>query len=130
LGLFVDFNPEDMMMGLPDDPDDGDLEAELAALTGVKAAPKAKPKGKAPLPMDHIEKLAQECMRDLDAEEEDDEDLEEDEDLLAELQEVVGEDEEENSSASDVLQETAAQQVEEAEAALTSSANTFKSPSQ
>ncbi|XP_071984940.1 coiled-coil and C2 domain-containing protein 1B isoform X2 [Engystomops pustulosus] len=122
LGLFVDFNP--------DDPDDGDLEAELAALTGVKAAPKAKPKGKAPLPMDHIEKLAQECMRDLDAEEEDDEDLEEDEDLLAELQEVVGEDEEENSLASDVLQETAAQQVEEAEAALTSSANTFKSPSQ
>ncbi|XP_018116398.1 coiled-coil and C2 domain-containing protein 1B-like isoform X2 [Xenopus laevis] len=92
LGLFVDFSPEDMMLGIPDDPDDGDLEAELAALTGVKAASKLKPKGKAPLPMEEIEKMAQDCMKDMTGE--DDDDLEEDEELLAELQEVVGEEEE------------------------------------
>ncbi|KAM8930566.1 coiled-coil and C2 domain-containing protein 1B [Pelodytes ibericus] len=91
MGLFVEFNPEDMMLGVPDDPDDGDLEAELAALTGAQAMPKAKAKGKAPLPMDHIEKMAQDCMKDLDGEDEEDEDLEQDEDLLAELQDVVGE---------------------------------------
>ncbi|XP_044158203.1 coiled-coil and C2 domain-containing protein 1B isoform X1 [Bufo gargarizans] len=136
LGLFVDFNPEDMMMGIPDDPDDGDLEAELAALTGAKVAPKGKPKGKAPLPMDHIEKMAQECMRDLDAEVEGDEDDLDDDDLLAELQEVVGEDveeeEEEKASPSDVLEVTAPPQVEDTEPAplLTSAANTLKSPSQ
>eukprot|EP00079_Xenopus_tropicalis_P024429 XP_012817062.1 PREDICTED: coiled-coil and C2 domain-containing protein 1B [Xenopus tropicalis] len=94
LGLFVDFSPEDMMLGIPDDPDDGDLEAELAALTGVKAASKPKPKGKAPLPMEDIEKMAQDCMKDTIGED-DDEDLEGDEELLAELQEVVGDDEEE-----------------------------------
>ncbi|KAM4722167.1 coiled-coil and C2 domain-containing protein 1B isoform 2-T2 [Rhinophrynus dorsalis] len=94
LGLFVDFSPEDMMLGIPDDPDDGDLEAELAALTGGKATAKPKKKAKDPLPMEHIEKMAQDCMKDLDGEDEDDEDLEEDEDLLAELQEVVCEEEE------------------------------------
>ncbi|KAM4023103.1 coiled-coil and C2 domain-containing protein 1B [Anomaloglossus baeobatrachus] len=133
LGLFVDFNPEDMMMGIPDDPDDGDLEAELAALTGGKVAPKAKPKGKAPLPMDHIEKMAQECMKDLDAEDgDDDDDLEDDDDLLAELQEVVGEDEEETSTSSDVVEVPAPQQVEDTDPAplLTSTDNTQKSPSQ
>ncbi|XP_053325415.1 coiled-coil and C2 domain-containing protein 1B [Spea bombifrons] len=93
MGLFMEFNPEEMMLGIPDDPDDGDLEAELAALTGAKPTPKAKPKGRAPLPMDHIEKMAQECMRDSDGEDDEDEDLEKDEDLLAELQEVVGEEE-------------------------------------
>ncbi|XP_073419703.1 coiled-coil and C2 domain-containing protein 1B isoform X2 [Dendrobates tinctorius] len=134
LGLFIDFNPDDMMMGIPDDPDDGDLEAELAALTGGKAAPKAKPKGKAPLPMDHIEKMAQECMKDSDAEDgdDDDNDLEDDDDLLAELQEVVGEDEEEEeetSTSSDVVELAAPQQVEDTDPAplLTS---TLKSPSQ
>ncbi|XP_069837713.1 coiled-coil and C2 domain-containing protein 1B [Dendropsophus ebraccatus] len=135
LGLFVDFNPEEMMMGIPDDPDDGDLEAELAALTGGKVAPKAKPKGKAPLPMDHIEKMAQECMIDLDAEEEED-DLE-DEDLLAELQEVVGEEEEEEeeeeaSAPSHVVEVGAPQQVEDTEPALllTAPVETPKIPSQ
>ncbi|XP_075038193.1 coiled-coil and C2 domain-containing protein 1B [Mixophyes fleayi] len=133
LGLFVDFNPEDMMMGIPDDPDDGDLEAELAALTGGDVAPKTKPKGKAPLPMDHIEKMAQECMRDLDAEEDDDEgDLEEDDDLLAELQEVVGEDEE--VSPTDIQHDElpAAQQVENIEPVhqLTSTTGTHTSSSQ
>ncbi|NWI68808.1 C2D1B protein, partial [Todus mexicanus] len=46
-----------------------------------------------PLPMDHIEKMAAECMKDLNEDEEeetDDEDLEKDTDLLAELQEVLG----------------------------------------
>ncbi|NXK03488.1 C2D1B protein, partial [Herpetotheres cachinnans] len=94
LGLFVDFNPEEMMLGAEEGGDDGDLEAELAALTGAKVKEgKSKPKGKTPLPMDHIEKMAAECMKDLNEDEEeeaDDEDLEKDTDLLAELQEVLG----------------------------------------
>ncbi|EOA95916.1 Coiled-coil and C2 domain-containing protein 1B, partial [Anas platyrhynchos] len=94
LGLFVDFNPEEMLLGAEDGEDDGDLEAELAAITGARVKEgKAKPKGKTPLPMDHIEKLAADCMKDLneDEEETEDEDLEKDTDLLAELQEVLGE---------------------------------------
>ncbi|NWH44420.1 C2D1B protein, partial [Fregata magnificens] len=94
LGLFVDFNPEEMLLGAEEGGDDGDLEAELAAITGAKVKEgKSKPKGKAPLPMDHIEKMAAECMKDLNEDEEeeaDDEDLEKDTDLLAELQEVLG----------------------------------------
>ncbi|NXW28198.1 C2D1B protein, partial [Phaetusa simplex] len=94
LGLFVDFNPEEMLLGAEEGGDDGDLEAELAALTGAKIKEaKSKPKVKTPLPMDHIEKMAAECMKDLnedDEEEADDEDLEKDTDLLAELQEVLG----------------------------------------
>lgn len=95
LGLFVDFNPEEMLLGAEEGEDDGDLEAELAAITGAKVKEgKPKPKVKTPLPMDHIEKMAAECMKDLNEEEEedaDDEDLEKDTDLLAELQEVLGE---------------------------------------
>ncbi|KFQ32450.1 Coiled-coil and C2 domain-containing protein 1B, partial [Mesitornis unicolor] len=98
LGLFVDFNPEEMLLGAEEGGDDGDLEAELAAITGVKVKEgKSKPKGKTPLPMDHIEKMAAECMKDLNEDEEeetDDEDLEKDTDLLAELQEVLGEEDE------------------------------------
>ncbi|NXP82053.1 C2D1B protein, partial [Ramphastos sulfuratus] len=93
LGLFVDFNPEEMLLNAEEGGDDGDLEAELAALTGGKVKEgKSKPRGKTPLPMDHIEKMAAECMKDLneDEEETDDEDLERDTDLLAELQEVLG----------------------------------------
>ncbi|NXX74549.1 C2D1B protein, partial [Urocolius indicus] len=93
LGLFVDFNPEEMLLSAEEGGDDGDLEAELAALTGAKVKEgKLKPKGKTPLPMDHIEKMAAECMKDLNDNEEeaDDEDLEKDTDLLAELQEVLG----------------------------------------
>uniref|UniRef100_H3AVE0 Coiled-coil and C2 domain-containing protein 1B n=1 Tax=Latimeria chalumnae TaxID=7897 RepID=H3AVE0_LATCH len=93
LGLFVDFNPEEMALGMDSDGDDGDLEMELAALTGKKAAAKPKAKGKTPLPMADIEKMAEDCMKDID-EDDNDEDLENDEDLLAELQEVVGEEEE------------------------------------
>ncbi|XP_024921847.1 coiled-coil and C2 domain-containing protein 1B isoform X1 [Cynoglossus semilaevis] len=95
-GLFGDMNPEEMMMGMQDNNlDDPDLEAELAAITGNKAVSRgrARPKGKSPLPMDDIAKMAEACMRDVD--DNDDEDLEDDEDLLAELQEVVGEEEEE-----------------------------------
>ncbi|NWI06686.1 C2D1B protein, partial [Tichodroma muraria] len=95
LGLFVDFNPEEMLLGAEEGEDDGDLEAELAAITGAKVKEgKTKPKAKTPLPMDHIEKMAAECMKDLNEDEEedaDDEDLEKDTDLLAELQEVLGE---------------------------------------
>ncbi|NWW97102.1 C2D1B protein, partial [Rhynochetos jubatus] len=94
LGLFVDFSPEEMLLGAEEGGDDGDLEAELAALTGAKVKEgKSKPKGKTPLPMDDIEKMAAECMKDLNEDEEeeaDEEDLEKDTDLLAELQEVLG----------------------------------------
>ncbi|KAM9000521.1 coiled-coil and C2 domain-containing protein 1B [Sarcophilus harrisii] len=99
LGLFVEFNPEDMLLEAQEDAEeDGDLEAELLALTGDPGTPesKARPRGKAPLPMAHIEKLAAECLQDVgdEASDEEDEGLETDTDLLAELQEVLGEEEE------------------------------------
>ncbi|GAB1288732.1 Coiled-coil and C2 domain-containing protein 1B [Apodemus speciosus] len=96
LGLFVEFNTEDMLLGMDEAGDDGDLEAELLALTGESGSTSRKPapKGRAPLPMAHIEKLAADCMRDVEEEEEEEEGLEEDADLLTELQEVLGEDEE------------------------------------
>uniref|UniRef100_A0A3Q4BV14 Coiled-coil and C2 domain-containing protein 1B n=1 Tax=Mola mola TaxID=94237 RepID=A0A3Q4BV14_MOLML len=96
MGLFLDLDPEEMLLeGNLDDPD---LEAELATITGNKTAAggKVKPKGKSPLPMEDIARMADECMRDLD-EDEDDSNLEDDEDLLAELQEVVGEGEAEDA---------------------------------
>jgi len=85
LGLFVEFSPEDMLLGMEETEDDGDLEAELLALTGEAGAAgrKPTPKGQAPLPMAHIEKLAADCMRDVEEEEE--EGLEEDADLLVRL---------------------------------------------
>ncbi|XP_064194188.1 coiled-coil and C2 domain-containing protein 1B isoform X2 [Anguilla rostrata] len=97
MGLFVDFNPEEMMMDMDGNLNDPDLEAEFAAIVGSKTAAggRSKPKGKAPLPMEDIEKMAEECMKDT-YNEDDDEDLENDEDLLAELQEVVGEEETED----------------------------------
>uniref|UniRef100_A0A2K5C303 Coiled-coil and C2 domain-containing protein 1B n=1 Tax=Aotus nancymaae TaxID=37293 RepID=A0A2K5C303_AOTNA len=94
LGLFVEFGPEDMLLGMDEAEDDEDLEAELLALTG-EAQPTGKkpaPKGQAPLPMAHIEKLAADCMQDVE-EEEEEEGLEEDAELLTELQEVLGVDE-------------------------------------
>ncbi|CAK6441148.1 unnamed protein product [Pipistrellus nathusii] len=93
LGLFVEFSPEDMLLGVEETEDDGDLEAELLALTGEAGTTgrKPAPKGKAPLPMAHIEKLAADCMRDVEDEEEED-GLEDDADLLTELQEVLGAD--------------------------------------
>uniref|UniRef100_K9J306 Coiled-coil and C2 domain-containing protein 1B n=1 Tax=Desmodus rotundus TaxID=9430 RepID=K9J306_DESRO len=106
LGLFVEFSPEDMLLGMEEAEDDGDLEAELLALTGEaettgrKPAPKRQ--GKVPLPMAHIEKLAEDCMRDVEEEEDEEEEgLEEDTDLLTELQEVLGADEEVGSPDDD-----------------------------
>ncbi|XP_041804284.1 coiled-coil and C2 domain-containing protein 1B isoform X2 [Chelmon rostratus] len=98
MGLFVDLDPEEMLMGMEENLDDPDLEAELAAITGNKAAAggRAKQKGRSPLPMEDIARMADECMRDVD-EDEDDSNLEDDEDLLAELQEVVGEGEAEDA---------------------------------
>uniref|UniRef100_A0A3B4YFL0 Coiled-coil and C2 domain-containing protein 1B n=1 Tax=Seriola lalandi dorsalis TaxID=1841481 RepID=A0A3B4YFL0_SERLL len=83
MGLFVDLDPEEMMMGMEENLDDPDLEAELAAITGNKPAARgrAKQKGKSPLPMEDIAKMADECMRDVD-EDEDENDVEDDEDLL------------------------------------------------
>ncbi|XP_045712691.1 coiled-coil and C2 domain-containing protein 1B isoform X4 [Phyllostomus hastatus] len=104
LGLFVEFSPEDMLLGMEETEDDGDLEAELLALTGEAETtgrkPAPKKQGKAPLPMAHIEKLAEDCMRDVE-EEEEEEGLEDDTDLLAELQEVLGADEEAGSPYDD-----------------------------
>ncbi|XP_070973756.1 coiled-coil and C2 domain-containing protein 1B isoform X1 [Oncorhynchus clarkii lewisi] len=95
MGLFVDFNPEEMTQDM-DDPtvDDADLEAELSALTGGKPAG-GRLKQKAPLPMENIARMAEECMKDI-YDDDDDDNLEEDEDLLAELQEVVGDEETED----------------------------------
>uniref|UniRef100_A0A673ZWK3 Coiled-coil and C2 domain-containing protein 1B n=1 Tax=Salmo trutta TaxID=8032 RepID=A0A673ZWK3_SALTR len=80
MGLFVDFNPEEMTQGM-DDPtvDDADLEAELSALTGGKPAGE-RLKQKAPLPMENIARMAEECMKDIY--DDDDDNLEDDEDLL------------------------------------------------
>ncbi|KAM4749193.1 coiled-coil and C2 domain-containing protein 1A [Rhinophrynus dorsalis] len=77
-----------------DSEDEGSLEAELLALTGGRpSGSKEKPKGKTPLPMEHIERMAALCMKDI--EDDDGEDLEDDEDLLAELDEVLGDEKEE-----------------------------------
>ncbi|KAM6217974.1 coiled-coil and C2 domain-containing protein 1B [Rhynchocyon petersi] len=101
LGLFVEFNPDDMLLGIEDAEDDEDLEAELLSLTGESRALSRKPapKGQAPLPMADIEKLAADCMQDEEEEEEEEEGLEDDADLLSELQEVL----EEEGEAAEVL---------------------------
>lgn len=48
MGLLVDLDPEEMMMGVEENLNDQDLEAELAAITGHDAVARgrAKPKGK------------------------------------------------------------------------------------
>lgn len=103
IGLFVEMDPEEMMKGMEENLDDPDLVAELAALTGggkPAARGRAKPKGKTPLPMEDIARMADECLKDVE-DDDDDENVEDDEDLLAELQEVVGEEEgEDDESAS------------------------------
>uniref|UniRef100_A0A8C7YL05 Coiled-coil and C2 domain containing 1B n=1 Tax=Oryzias sinensis TaxID=183150 RepID=A0A8C7YL05_9TELE len=81
MGLFVDMDPEEMMSGMEGNLDDPDLEAELAAITGDAPAGRAKPKGRSPLPMEDIAKMAEECMKDLN-EEDDDDDVDDDDDLL------------------------------------------------
>ncbi|KAM9426965.1 coiled-coil and C2 domain-containing protein 1B isoform 3-T9 [Salvelinus alpinus] len=105
MGLFVDFNPEAMTQDI-DDPtvDDADLEAELSALTGGKPAG-GRLKQKAPLPMENIARMAEECMKDI-YDDDDDDNLEDDEDLLAELQEVVGDEETEDRVTPTSTEET------------------------
>lgn len=92
LGLLVDLSPDGLM--IPEDGvNDEELEAEFLALVGGQPQALEKLKGKGPLPMEAIEKMASLCMRDPDEEEEgtDEEDVEADDDLLAELNEVLGE---------------------------------------
>ncbi|XP_074990333.1 coiled-coil and C2 domain-containing protein 1A [Calonectris borealis] len=88
MGLLVDLSPEGTAGDDAGD-DAAELEAELLALVGGQAAPGENPKGKTPLPMEAIEKMAALCMKDPDEEEEDDDEELED-DLMAELQEVLG----------------------------------------
>ncbi|KAM9612377.1 coiled-coil and C2 domain-containing protein 1A isoform 2-T2 [Morphnus guianensis] len=92
MGLLVDLSPEGTA-GDDTGDDAAELEAELLALVGGRAVPGEKPKGKTPLPMEAIEKMAALCMKDTDEEEEgdDEEELEDEDDLMAELQEVLGE---------------------------------------
>ncbi|XP_062413551.1 coiled-coil and C2 domain-containing protein 1B isoform X1 [Pungitius pungitius] len=120
MGLFVDLDPEQMAMGMEGNVDDPDLEAELAAITGNKTAAggRAKQKGKSPLPMEDIARMADECMKDED-EDEDDGNLEDDEDLLAELQEVVGEEEAEDVVAVPFTSSALASQADTPETPLT-----------
>ncbi|XP_051898018.1 coiled-coil and C2 domain-containing protein 1A isoform X2 [Pristis pectinata] len=92
LGLLVDFSPDGMMMDVNDNENDADLEAELAMITGQKPAVKGNPKGKAPLPMEAIERMAALCMKDLDEEDSDDNVDDDDPDLMAELNEVLEDD--------------------------------------
>ncbi|XP_076977734.1 coiled-coil and C2 domain-containing protein 1A isoform X2 [Tamandua tetradactyla] len=92
LGLLVDFSPEGLMIP-EDEVNDKELEAEFLALVGGQPPGLEKLKGKGPLPMETIEKMAGLCMQDLDEEEEetDEDDVEADDELLAELTEVLGE---------------------------------------
>ncbi|XP_041098022.1 LOW QUALITY PROTEIN: coiled-coil and C2 domain-containing protein 1A-like, partial [Polyodon spathula] len=92
MGLLLDFSPEALALGGGAEGEgDPELEDELLALMREKPAGGREPghKGKTPLPMAHIERMAALCMRDLDEEEEDSEGLEEDEELMAELSEVL-----------------------------------------
>lgn len=76
--------------------DDGDLEAELLSLVGEGGPAGGKKKaGRAPVPMEDIERMAALCMKDLDEDEDEDGDLENDADLLAELNDVLDDEEDE-----------------------------------
>ncbi|XP_016417062.1 coiled-coil and C2 domain-containing protein 1A isoform X1 [Sinocyclocheilus rhinocerous] len=95
MGLLLDLAPDS---GLDDSGgNDEELEAELLALMGGGggSGPAGKrPGGKAPVPMEDIERMAAFCMKDLDEDVDDDGDLENDADLLAELSEVLEDDKE------------------------------------
>lgn len=90
LGLLVDYGPDGMM---DVNENEADLEAELAMITGQKPAGRGNTKGKAPLPMEAIERMAALCMKDLDEEDIDDDVDDDDADLMAELNEVLEDDE-------------------------------------
>uniref|UniRef100_A0A8C1YWY7 Coiled-coil and C2 domain-containing protein 1B n=1 Tax=Cyprinus carpio TaxID=7962 RepID=A0A8C1YWY7_CYPCA len=83
MGLLLDLGPDG---GLDDSGgNDEELEAELLALMGGggRSGPAGKrPGGKAPVPMEDIERMAALCMKDLDEDGDDDGDLENDADLL------------------------------------------------
>ncbi|XP_057187940.1 coiled-coil and C2 domain-containing protein 1A [Triplophysa rosa] len=95
MGLLLDLAPDG---GLDDSGgNEEELEAELLALVGGggRGGPGGKKAGgKAPVPMEDIERMAALCMKDLD-DDEDYGDLENDADLLAELNEVLDDDMEE-----------------------------------
>uniref|UniRef100_A0A667GUA0 Coiled-coil and C2 domain containing 1A n=1 Tax=Lynx canadensis TaxID=61383 RepID=A0A667GUA0_LYNCA len=91
LGLLVDLSPDGLM--IPEDGvNDEELEAEFLALVGGQPQVLEKLKGKGPLPMEAIEKMASLCMRDPDEEEgtDDEEDVEADDDLLVSTQGRAG----------------------------------------
>ncbi|XP_003981981.2 coiled-coil and C2 domain-containing protein 1A isoform X2 [Felis catus] len=109
LGLLVDLSPDGLM--IPEDGvNDEELEAEFLALVGGQPQVLEKLKGKGPLPMEAIEKMASLCMRDPDEEEgtDDEEDVEADDDLLAELNVVLGEEQKSLESHPPVAQPKAA----------------------
>ncbi|XP_066254762.1 coiled-coil and C2 domain-containing protein 1-like isoform X2 [Euwallacea similis] len=93
-----DFNP----MGQYGDSDgsDGDLEAELAALTGDGERQKTSPKKtlKQPLPQHELDAIVRGTLKDIDGNVEDEDVDENDPDLLSELQEITGEEEQESLS--------------------------------
>ncbi|XP_067296818.1 coiled-coil and C2 domain-containing protein 1A isoform X2 [Pseudorasbora parva] len=97
MGLLLDLAPDG---GLDDSGgNEEELEAELLALMGGGGGGKGgpagrKPGGKAPVPMEDIERMAALCMKDLDEDGDDDGDLENDADLMAELNEVLEDNEE------------------------------------
>uniref|UniRef100_A0A2K6E969 Coiled-coil and C2 domain-containing protein 1A n=1 Tax=Macaca nemestrina TaxID=9545 RepID=A0A2K6E969_MACNE len=105
LGL-LPFAPDGLM--IPEDRvNDEELEAEFLALVGGQPPALEKLKGKGPLPMEAIEKMASLCMRDPDEDEEegtDEDDLEADDDLLAELNEVLGEEQKTSETPPPVAQ--------------------------
>ncbi|KAK2818266.1 hypothetical protein Q7C36_022199 [Tachysurus vachellii] len=96
MGLLLDLSPD---AALEDSGGNEEaLEAELLSLIGGGGRgkqPGKKEGGKAPVPMEDIERMAALCMKDLDEEGADDEDLENDAELLAELNEVLEDDHEE-----------------------------------
>ncbi|XP_011949502.1 PREDICTED: coiled-coil and C2 domain-containing protein 1A isoform X10 [Cercocebus atys] len=106
LGLLVDLSPDGLM--IPEDRvNDEELEAEFLALVGGQPPALEKLKGKGPLPMEAIEKMASLCMKDPDEDEEegtDEDDLEADDDLLAELNEVLGEEQKASETPPPVAQ--------------------------
>ncbi|KAG7316086.1 hypothetical protein KOW79_020952 [Hemibagrus wyckioides] len=98
MGLLLDLSPDAAMEDSGGN--DEALEAELLALIGGGGGGRGKQPGKndggkAPVPMEDIERMAALCMKDLDEEGEDDEGLEDDAELLAELNDVLEDDQEE-----------------------------------
>lgn len=87
MGLLLDLSPDGGMDG---GGNEKELEAELLALMGGGGSQGKR--GKAPVPMADIERMAALCMKDLDYDDVGDDDLEDDDDLLAELNEVLEDD--------------------------------------